>query len=305
MQKETTVNYGTASVETAWLDHLDGGRIWYYDVKGVRTRSLEAGDDGPPIVLLHGTGGHAETFLRNVVPLAKRGYRTFAIDMIGAGMTDKPALGDGYELADYVDHLLAFIETLGLSDVTIVGESLGGWVAMRAALGAPELIARVVNVTGGGLRFGEPTPEEKVGWKGLYDRSIQAIDNSSWETWRARMNWLVNDPADMPDELVAVREFIFSRPEMKGNGHRLYHLLATLLDGHKEGVLGEGDLAKVAVPVLYLWTEHNPTTPLQVAQHAQSVTPGSRFVLMEDCGHWPQWEKADEYNDLVDEFIRE
>lgn len=301
------MNVGGHDIDSAWLYHLDGGRIWYYDVKGVRTRSLEAGESGPALILLHGTGAHAESFLKNVVPLAKRGYRTFAIDMLGCGMTDKPIIENGYNIGHYSRHVLDFIETLGLTRVTVLGESLGGWVAMHAALHGGGSIERVINVTGGGLRFGDPTPEETRGWSDVLQRGLAAIDSGTWETWRSRMNWLVVDPSSMPDEMVAIRGVIFARPEMREAARRLYYLLENRISGNAEAEdfsLTESVLAKVDFPVFYIWTEHNPSTPKRVAEHAASVTPNSEIVVMKDCAHWPQWESADEFNDLVGGFMR-
>ena len=74
-------------MSTFWLEML-GGEVRYYDAGGVRTRCLEAGS-GPALVLLHGTGGHAESWIRNVLPLGAH-FRVYAIDMVGHGFSDKP-----------------------------------------------------------------------------------------------------------------------------------------------------------------------------------------------------------------------
>src|SRR5437868_1327123 len=66
-------------VSTFWLELL-GGEIRYYDAAGVRTRALEAGS-GPPLLLLHGTGGHAESWIRNVLPLSAD-FHVYAVDMV-------------------------------------------------------------------------------------------------------------------------------------------------------------------------------------------------------------------------------
>src|SRR5215210_513168 len=93
-----------------WLQTL-GGEVRYYDAAGVRTRCLEAGS-GPPLVLLHGTGGHAESWIRNVLPLAAQ-FHVYAIDMVGHGFTDKPALG--YTPRDYAAHVVAFLDAVGVA----------------------------------------------------------------------------------------------------------------------------------------------------------------------------------------------
>jgi len=86
-----------------------GIRENYYDVCGIRTRVLEAGT-GHPLILLHGTGGHAETYLRNIGPLSQH-FRVLAMDMVGHGYTDRPA-GD-YTMDTFADHVCGLIDTIG------------------------------------------------------------------------------------------------------------------------------------------------------------------------------------------------
>src|ERR671933_2387054 len=104
-QEERAMSDASPTQHSFWLNLL-GGEIRYYDAAGVRTRSLEAGS-GPPLVLLHGTGGHAESWIRNVVPLGAH-FRVYAIDMVGHGFTDKPPLD--YTPRDYAAHAVAFLD---------------------------------------------------------------------------------------------------------------------------------------------------------------------------------------------------
>jgi len=115
---------------------------------GVRTRYLHAGDPGKPaLVLLHGSGGHAEAYVRNLDAHAEH-FSTWSIDMLGHGYTDKP--GHPLEVRHYVDHLMAFLYAIGADRAHISGESLGGWVAARAAVDHPDRIERLVLNTAGG-----------------------------------------------------------------------------------------------------------------------------------------------------------
>jgi 2-hydroxy-6-oxonona-2,4-dienedioate hydrolase len=114
----------TAQRPTMWEEFL-GGEVRYRVVDGIRTRSLEAGE-GAPVLLLHGNGGHAEIYIRNILPIAERGYRVYAIDSLGHGFTDKPDVE--YTIPQYADHVRAFIDTIG-GPVHLVGHGLAGWVA--------------------------------------------------------------------------------------------------------------------------------------------------------------------------------
>ena len=91
--------------ESVWSD-LQGVAFsqGYLDAGGVRTRYLHAGDPGnPALVLLHGSGGHAEAYVRNLEAHAEH-FSTWSIDMLGHGYTDKP--GHPLEIAHYVEHLV-------------------------------------------------------------------------------------------------------------------------------------------------------------------------------------------------------
>jgi len=94
----------------------------YYNAGGIKTRCVEAGE-GDPLILLHGIGGHAETYVRNLEAHAQH-FRTMAIDMIGHGFTDKP--DTPYTIPVYVKHLLDFMDAAGIKRAHLSGESLGG-----------------------------------------------------------------------------------------------------------------------------------------------------------------------------------
>ena len=97
-----------AEFESVWSD-LQGVPFsqGYLDAGGVRTRYLHAGDPGKPaLVFLHGSGGHAEAYVRNLEAHAEH-FSTWSIDMLGHGYTDKP--GHPLEVSHYVDHLMAFL----------------------------------------------------------------------------------------------------------------------------------------------------------------------------------------------------
>ena len=82
----------------------------YYTAGGVRTRCFEKGS-GEPVILLHGGGGHAETWIRNLSPLSEH-FRVLAIDYLGHGYTDKPKLT--YNMDAFSKHLLDFMDAAGI-----------------------------------------------------------------------------------------------------------------------------------------------------------------------------------------------
>src|SRR3984957_9066643 len=110
-----------AEFESIWSD-LQGVPFsqGYLDAGGVRTRFLRAGDPGKPVLmLLHGSGGHAEAYVRNLGAHAEHFY-TWSIDMLGHGYTDKP--GHPLEVSHYVEHLMAVLRTIGVDRASVSGE---------------------------------------------------------------------------------------------------------------------------------------------------------------------------------------
>ena len=139
---------GEGEYRSVWAD-LQGVAFdqGYVDAGGIRTRYLHAGSaDKPGLIFLHGTGGHAEAYVRNLAAHAAH-FNTYAIDMLGHGYTDKPDYD--YEIPRYLDHLLAFIDAVGMDRVSLSGESLGGWVAGAFAVAHPGRVNRLVLNTAG------------------------------------------------------------------------------------------------------------------------------------------------------------
>ena len=151
-------------------------------------------------MLLHGSGGHAEAYVRNLEAHAEH-FSTWSIDMLGHGYTDKP--GHPLEISHYVDHLLAVLDAIGVERVHLSGESLGGWVAARAAADHPDRIDRLVLNTAGGS---QADPEVM---KRIITLSMAAAENPSWETVQARIKWLMADKTKDYDDIVASRQRIY------------------------------------------------------------------------------------------------
>jgi 2-hydroxy-6-oxonona-2,4-dienedioate hydrolase len=286
------------SEPTAWW-HLMGSGVAenYYDVNGIRTRVLEAGT-GFPLILLHGTGGHAETYLRNIGPLSRH-FRVLAIDMVGHGYTDR--IDGDYTMDTFADHVAGLIDTIGADQVFLSGESLGGGVACWTALKYPQKI-RALSLNTGILA----RPDEK-GLADLADieqRTEQLADNISAETVRRRLEWLVYDPASMTDEMVALRLKVYSQP---GMAETMVKVMKTVLTMNR-AAYGDVDyydhtLAQIQCPALVIWTEHNPGKSFEAIKPAIDSIPQAEVHLLQGAGHWPQWEKPDDVNSKMITFL--
>lgn len=282
--------------ESIWSD-LQGVPFeqGYLDAGGVRTRYLHAGDAArPALVLLHGSGGHAEAYVRN---LAAHGahFSTWAIDMLGHGHTDLP--GHPLEIPHYVGHLAAFLDAIGVRTASISGESLGGWVAARFAIDHPERVHRLVLNTAGGSQA-DPQVMRRI-----VTLSTAAADDPSWATVQARIRWLMADKSKDYADIVASRQRVYRRP---GFAAAMRDIMA-LQDPEirRRNLLGPDDYGRITAPTLVLWTSDDPTADVAEGKRIASMIPGARFEMLPDCGHWPQYEDAPAFDALHLAFLRE
>lgn len=263
------------------------------DAGGVRTRYLEAGSkDAPAIVFIHGTGGHLETFTRNVFEHAKH-FRVFALDMVGHGFSSKP--DHPYEIKHYVKHLDDFLTAVGVQSAHLHGESLGGWIAAQYAIDHPQRVDRLVLNTAGGLNTDEQVMQR------VYSVTMNAVRNASLETVRKRLEWLVHDPLDIPQDMVELRHSIYIQPSFERAMENI--LCLQFMDVRMRNVLTDESLKKIKSKTLVIWTEHDPTAPVATGERFVKAIPNAQLVVLDDCAHWPQWEDADRFNKLHIEFL--
>ncbi|MFP5464478.1 MAG: alpha/beta fold hydrolase [Gammaproteobacteria bacterium] len=265
----------------------------YLAAGGIRTRYLHAGERGkPPLILIHGTGGHAEAYTRNLLAHGEH-FDTYAIDLVGHGWSDKPLAP--YEIGVYVQHLRAVLDTLGFERAHVSGESLGGWVGARFALEFPDRVDRLVLNTTGGATLDLAVMER------IKTLSTAAVENPSWETIKARLEWLMADPAVVTDDLIACRQAIYAQPAMRA---AMPHILCLQEpDIRRRNNLSDVEWAAIKAPTLVLWTDKDPTAAVSVGQRIAELIPNARLEVMERCGHWPQFEDAPRFNDLHIGFL--
>jgi 2-hydroxy-6-oxonona-2,4-dienedioate hydrolase len=294
----TTSAPAKLGARSIWTELMGSGvQERYYDVGGIRTRVLEAGS-GHPLILLHGTGGHAETYVRNIGPLSRH-FRVIAMDMVGHGYSGRH---DGeYTMDTFADHVHGLIDTIGAEQAFLSGESLGGGVACWTALKYPDRV-RALSLNSGILA----RPDEK-GLKDLADieaRTNKLGEDLSADAIRRRLEWLVHDPASMTDEMVQVRLKVYSQPGMTDT---MIKVMRTVLQMNR-AAFGDVDyydhtLAKLQCPALVIWTDHNPGKSYAAVKPAIDAIPVKEVHVLPDAGHWPQWEKPDEVNSRMIAFL--
>jgi 2-hydroxy-6-oxonona-2,4-dienedioate hydrolase len=291
---EADVLVASAEFESVWSD-LQGVAFsqGYLDAGGMRTRYLHAGDtDKPALVFLHGSGGHAEAYVRNLESHAEH-FSTWSIDMLGHGYTSKP--GHPLELRHYVDHLIAFLDAIGAERAHISGESLGGWVAARAAVDHPDRLNRLVLNTAGGS---QADPEVM---KRIITLSMAAAENPTWETVQARIKWLMADKSKDYDDIVASRQRVYQQPDFVSAMRDIMALQDPEI--RARNLLGPAEYGSITTPTLVVWTSDDPTADVAEGRRIASMIPGAHFEVMPGCGHWPQYEDPETFNRLHLDFL--
>ncbi|WP_020105921.1 alpha/beta fold hydrolase [Nocardia sp. 348MFTsu5.1] len=258
-----------------------------------RTRYLHAGDSSKPtLILLHGITGHAEAYVRNLAVHAEH-FSVWAIDFIGHGYSSKP--DHPLEIKHYIDHLQQFMAAIDVQTAYFSGESLGGWVTAQFASDHPESVERIVLNTMGGT-MANPKVMER-----LYTLSMEAAKDPSWDRVKARLEWLMADPAMVTDDLIRTRQAIFAQPGWLAACESNMALQDP--ETRARNMITDEVLENIKAPAMVLWTTKDPSGPVDEARRIASHIPNSRLEVMENCGHWPQYEDADTFNKLHLDFL--
>lgn len=258
-----------------------------------RTRYLHAGsEDKPLLLMLHGITGHAEAYARNLAAHAEH-FNVYAIDFIGHGYSTKPQ--HPLEIPHYIDQVLAILDELGYAKANFSGESLGGWVTARFAQLHPDKVERIVLNTMGGT-MANPQVMER-----LYTLSMEAAKDPSWERVKARLEWLMADPAMVTPDLIKTRQMIFQQPDWPMACEM--NMALQDLETRKRNMLSDEDLAAIQAPALVIWTTKDPSGPVDEGRRIAGLIPNGRLEVIENAGHWPQYEQTQRFNQVQLDFL--
>jgi len=250
---------------------------------------LEAGR-GAPVVLLHGLGGDGSRWKHNVDALAKD-FHVFTLDQIGFGQSDKPLAN--YHTGMLAEFLVGFLKAVNVPKASLVGNSMGASVALYTAARFPDAVDRIVLADGGGFRSASAGPAPAPTPEAAHRRQIQnsVTREETREFFRILFHHkeLVTD--QMVDEQLAMRL-------------RSAYAIGKMQEAGDRGSLTEEQVRAVKAPTLIVWGKYDELSNPAGADRLERTIPGSRKVIIDDCGHMPQAEKADEFNRLVRDFLQ-
>ena len=264
----------------------------YVDLpNGHRIHCLDQGQ-GPVVVFLHGSGsgasGHSN-FSGNYPWLAEQGYRVIVPDLLGYGYSDKPD-DVQYHLDLFVECLQQALDALGVQRCTLIGNSLGGAIALKFALDHPRQVERMVLMAPGGIE----AQADYFTMPGM--QLMRSVFTSEEPVTPERMRDFFID-AFVVDASVVTNELVQQRwASMQTQNPQV---IKTMVVPDMTPRLGEIDC-----PVLSFWGMNENMMPeTGILKLAHGLTRG-RMVLVQQCGHWVMIEHRDLFNRLTLDFLR-
>jgi len=247
---------------------------------------VEAGR-GAPVVLLHGLGGDGSRWQANIETLA-RDFHVFALDEIGFGQSDKPLAN--YHTGMLAEFLVGFLKAVGVPKASLVGNSMGAGVALYTAVHFPDVVDKIVLADGGGFRAetgSRPQPPADP-------RHPQLQTSAPREETRQFFRLLFHHKDLVTDKMV---------DDQLAMRLRSAFAISKMQEAGERGSLTEQQVRGVKAPTLILWGKYDELSDPAGADRLERTIPGAKKIIIDDCGHMPQLEKADEFNRVVREFL--
>lgn len=266
---------------------------------GIHTVYLEAGQ-GPPIVLLHGLGATNASLLPTLWELA-RDHRVIAPDLPGFGDSGKPLRSYGAEF--FSGWLAAFCDQMGVGRADFLGNSMGGRIALEMGMRHPDRVDRLVLLTPSPafIRHREFVRVVRILRPEL---ALLPVPLSHGQAVRATKR-IFAKPWRLPDAWYDAAADEFLRVFSSARGRIAFFSAARQI--YLEEPYGETGfwdrLPRVRSPALFVWGAKDRLVPAAFARHVTKALPKATSVVLDDCGHVPQYELPDQTHGLVRQFL--
>ena len=266
------------------------------EVAGVSTAIIDTGmpanTAAPPVLLLHGSGPGvtAAANWRAVIPALSAGRRVIAPDQLGFGGT---ATGEPrtYGRAAWTAHALALLDALGAGTVDIIGNSMGGAIALSLAIVRPQAVRRIALMGSMGVAMALPSGLDTV-WG--YTPGVEQM--------REVIGLFAHDRRLITDDLIQLRYRASLSPPVRDSWQAMFP--APRQRWVDDLALSGAELASVQVPVLLVHGRDDRVVPWR-ASSAQLIDllPDARLHVLSGCGHWTMIEKTAEFLAVVRPFL--
>lgn len=270
------------------------------EVDGLHVRYLTAGE-GPPLVLLHALGESALDW-QWVLPTLARTHRVYAVDLPGFGYSAKPSAE--YSPAFFERFVGAYLNALDLGPTALVGNSLGGLIALRLALSEPTQVAALGLIDSAGLGRGVAYALRLPTLPGYGEAAVvwgKTPFGAAQRTW-LRVPLLFARPERVPAEWLKEQYWLTQLPAF--TEATMAALRAQVnLRGQREVLVDQ--LPHLEIPTLIIWGKRDRVFPYSQGQKAVSLLQQGFFELIPDCGHLPHVEQPDRFVAVLSQFLDE
>lgn len=260
--------------------------IKYLTIDNVRVRYTDKNQKRFPLLLIHGLGGSIESWINNIDFLSTK-FRVIALDLPGFGLSDKPRVS--YSITYYVNFLEKFINRLKISNLYLIGSSLGGHIGVEFTLRNRKIVDKLILIS--------PAGSMPKSFKGTlaFKRYIKiATTKSSDEIFKI----LSSIDKTMVNHSYA--NFLYKRLSLPGSKYAFI----SALKGSAKAPRYDSKLASININMLLLWGKEDKMIPLKYVR--PFIEHGnSRIIILENCGHRPHAEKAKLFNKIVRDFLTE
>jgi 4,5:9,10-diseco-3-hydroxy-5,9,17-trioxoandrosta-1(10),2-diene-4-oate hydrolase len=268
----------------------------FITVREMRTRIVEAGPaDGRAVILIPGWASSAFEYRKNTPALADAGFRVVAVDLPGQGESDKPVDRSHYTVESMVAHLRAVLDALGVERASLVGQSLGGTVAMAFARESPERVERLVLIAPVGLAPVRLASLARAIVPPLPAALLARLGVRAW--WSFGLRHAYGDRAKPTDRDID-EYWAPSRDPRYVAG------LLAFVRGVDWRPSAREVLAKLSMAVLVVAGTRDRLIPIDEMVRRAKWLPNAELVVIEGAGHPIQEEVPDEVNDALVRFLR-
>jgi pimeloyl-ACP methyl ester carboxylesterase len=262
----------------------------YYKTGGLTTRA--EGKVAPPVIFLHGFGSSSFVWRQNLLPLAKE-HKVVALDLLGFGKSDKPAIE--YSPDVWVNLVHEFARANGFPKVVLVGSDLGGLVAAEFALRFPEKTEKLILVNSLGVSC-NLSRTQRLFFKPVIGRASFRLFFRKGYVGRVLRNSIYGNPQLVTDEVIEG----YRRPFRSPGAPSAYRSV-----GKRMRQWRLGDRAKeIAVSTLIMWGENDRVTPLDDAVELDNLIPNATIVTVPGAGHYPQEESPQQFNTYLSRYLK-
>ena len=253
---------------------------------------------GAPVLLIHGFGTSTYTW-RHVAPELARNHRVIAVDLKGFGQSDKP-MDERYSVFDQAELLAQLIEDRDLGNLTVVGHSFGGGVALLLALKTDERlkgrISRLVLLNTIAYPQNMPVFFRMMNMPFFSQVGVRMVP-AAVQT-RVALRIAFHDDSKIDDSEVDVYAAPLKTPAGK---HAIIQSARQIVPEDLDEIAER--YKSIALPTLIVWCDHDRIVPLAVGLKLKSALPNATLEVVQGCGHMPQEEQPTRTLELIQDFL--